>query len=198
MKKDELIQQILAIEWPMFQTVHNWKERADCQDDEHTFTIMRLSQFAAWDESTLMSYYKDLRETKKDGRNIMTEKYAYMMAKTHPNEFALIQNDLPAVSMEKRQLAHMILRQQLHWMTEITRSYPNIKRKGRPLRQLDASAGETSFEAYTLGELLTYSLTTLQSLWAHIQQLKRLGRNLNLEILQYTAALYGFTSIDAL
>ena len=151
MKKDELIQQILAIEWPMFQTVHNWKERADCQDDEHTFTIMRLSQFAAWDESTLMSYYKDLRETKKDGRNIMTEKYAYMMAKTHPNEFALIQNDLPAVSMEKRQLAHMILRQQLHWMTEITRSYPNIKRKGRPLRQLDASAGETSFETYTLG-----------------------------------------------
>ena len=198
MKKDELIQQILAIEWPMFQTVHNWKERAACQDDEHTFTIMRLSQFAAWDESTLMSYYKDLRETKKDGRNIMTEKYAYMMAKTHPNEFALIQNDLPAVSMEKRQLAHMILRQQLHWMTEITRSYPNIKRKGRPLRQLDASAGETSFETYTLGELLTYSLTTLQSLWAHIQQLKRLGRNLNLEILQYTAALYGFTSIDAL
>ena len=198
MKKDELIQQILAIEWPMFQTVHNWKERADCQDDEHTFTIMRLSQFAAWDESTLMSYYKDLRETKKDGRNIMTEKYAYMMAKTHPNEFALIQNDLPAVSMEKRQLAHMILRQQLHWMTEITRSYPNIKRKGRPLRQLDASAGETSFETYTLGELLTYSLTTLQSLWAHIQQLKRLVRNLNLEILQYTAALYGFTSIDAL
>ena len=198
MKKDELIQQILAIEWPMFQTVHNWKERADCQDDEHTFTIMRLSQFAAWDESTLMSYYKDLRETKKDGRNIMTEKYAYMMAKTHPNEFALIQNDLPAVSMEKRQLAHMILRQQLHWMTAITRSYPNIKRKGRPLRQLDASAGETSFETYTLGELLTYSLTTLQSLWAHIQQLKRLGRNLNLEILQYTAALYGFTSIDAL
>lgn len=198
MKKDELIQQILAIEWPMFQTVHNWKERADCQDDEHTFTIMRLSQFAAWDESTLMSYYKDLRETKKDGRNIMTEKYAYMMAKTHPNEFALIQNDLPAVSMEKRQLAHMILRQQLHWMTEITRSYPNIKRKGRPLRQLDASAGETSFETYILGELLTYSLTTLQSLWAHIQQLKRLGRNLNLEILQYTAALYGFTSIDAL
>ena len=198
MKKDELIQQILAIEWPMFQTVHNWKERADCQDDEPTFTIMRLSQFAAWDESTLMSYYKDLRETKKDGRNIMTEKYAYMMAKTHPNEFALIQNDLPAVSMEKRQLAHMILRQQLHWMTEITRSYPNIKRKGRPLRQLDASAGETSFETYTLGELLTYSLTTLQSLWAHIQQLKRLGRNLNLEILQYTAALYGFTSIDAL
>ena len=198
MKKDELIQQILAIEWPMFQTVHNWKERADCQDDEHTFTIMRLSQFAAWDESTLMSYYKDLRETKKDGRNIMTEKYAYMMAKTHPNEFALIQNDLPAVSMEKRQLAHMILRQQLHWMTEITRSYPNRKRKGRPLRQLDASAGETSFETYTLGELLTYSLTTLQSLWAHIQQLKRLGRNLNLEILQYTAALYGFTSIDAL
>lgn len=48
MKKDELIQQIIAIEWPMFQTVHNWRERADCQDDEHTFTIMRLSQFSAW------------------------------------------------------------------------------------------------------------------------------------------------------
>jgi len=198
MKKDELIQQIIAIEWPMFQTVHNWRERADCQDDEHTFTIMRLSQFSAWDESTLISYYKDLLETKKDGRNIMTEKYAYMMAKTHPDEFTLIKNDLPSISMEKRELIHLILRQQLHWITEIVISYPNIKRKGRPIRQSEANSGETSFETYTTGELLTYSLSTLKSLWAYIQHLKSLGRNLNLEILQYTAALYGFTSIDAL
>lgn len=198
MKKDELIQQIIAIEWPMFQTVHNWRERADCQDDEHTFTIMRLSQFSAGDESTLISYYKDLLETKKDGRNIMTEKYAYMMAKTHPDEFTLIKNDLPSISMEKWQLIHLILRQQLHWITEIVISYPNIKRKGRPIRQSEANSGETSFETYTTGELLTYSLSTLKSLWAYIQYLKSLGRNLNLEILQYTAALYGFTSIDAL
>ena len=198
MKKDELIQHIIAIEWPMFQTVHNWRERADCQDDEHTFTIMRLSQFSAWDESTLISYYKDLLETKKDGRNIMTEKYAYMMAKTHPDEFTLIKNDLPSISMEKWQLIHLILRQQLHWITEIVISYPNIKRKGRPIRQSEANSGETSFETYTTGELLTYSLSTLKSLWAYIQYLKSLGRNLNLEILQYTAALYGFTSIDAL
>ena len=150
------------------------------------------------DESTLISYYKDLLETKKDGRNIMTEKYAYMMAKTHPDEFTLIKNDLPSISMEKRELIHLILRQQLHWITEIVISYPNIKRKGRPIRQSEANSGETSFETYTTGELLTYSLSTLKSLWAYIQHLKSLGRNLNLEILQYTAALYGFTSIDAL
>ena len=83
-KKDELIQQILALEWPMFQQVRNRHGRAACQDDERTFTIMRLSQFAAWDEATLTSYYQDLLATKKDGRNIMTEKYGYMMAWTMP------------------------------------------------------------------------------------------------------------------
>lgn len=198
MKKDELLQQILAIEWQMFQSVHNRKGRANCQSDEHTFTIMRLSQFSAWDEATLTSYYQDILETKKNGRNIMTEKYAYMMAKTHPNEFELIQNYLPAVSMEKRQLVHLILRQELHWVTEIAKAHPNIKRGGRPIYQADANSEETSFEIYTAGELLTYSLDTLKSLWAYIQHLKSLGRNLNLEIFQYTAALYGFDSIDAL
>ena len=89
MKKDELIQQILALEWPMFQQVRNRHGRAACQDDERTFTIMRLSQFAAWDEATLTSYYQDLLATKKDGRNIMTEKYGYMMAWTHADEFQL-------------------------------------------------------------------------------------------------------------
>ena len=49
----------------MFQQVRNRHGRAACQDDERTFTIMRLSQFAAWDEATLTSYYQDLLATKK-------------------------------------------------------------------------------------------------------------------------------------
>lgn len=175
MKKDELIQQILALEWPMFQQVRNRHGRAACQDDERTFTIMRLSQFAAWDEATLTSYHQDLLATKKDGRNIMTEKYGYMMAWTHADEFQLIQADLPAVSMEKRQLVHQILHQQIHWMTETAIAYPNIVRKGRPIRQTQAAPDETSFETYTAGELMTYSLPTLYSLWAHMQNLKKSG-----------------------
>lgn len=62
-----------------------------------------------------------------------------------------------------------------------------------PIRQSQAQSGETSFETYTTGELLTYSLPTLYALWAHMQNL-----NLNQEILEHTAAPYGFSSLEAL
>ena len=45
---------------------------------------------------------------------------------------------------------------------------------------------------------MTYSQTTLESLWAYMQKLKSKGRNLNEEILTYTAKLYGLTTIAAL
>ncbi len=196
--KEELIAKLIDMEWQMFTAVHNTAHRALCQDDQKTFVIMRMSQFMAWDIDTLCHYYGDVYDAFVHEHNIMTDKYGYMMAYTYPAEYECIKDELPAISMKKRQFIIQILRQQLHWLTETATSYPNILRNGRPIRQSQALNGAVSFEVYAKCELMTYSFDTLTALWAHMQHLKSQGRNLNEEILTYTAKLYGFTSIAAL
>ena len=63
----------------MFQNVRNTGGRAACQDDFETFDVMRKSQFLTWDLPLLESYWQDLQEGKAQGRNLVMEKYAYMM-----------------------------------------------------------------------------------------------------------------------
>ena len=41
-----------------------------------TFKIMRKSQAATWSDELLASYLEDLKTATREGRNIMTEKYA--------------------------------------------------------------------------------------------------------------------------
>ena len=48
------IEEIIKIEWQMFQNVDNLGGRADCQDDFETFYIMRRSQYDNWSESTVI------------------------------------------------------------------------------------------------------------------------------------------------
>ena len=70
------IQEIVAMEWDMFQLVQNQGGRASCQDDWVTFEIMRSSQFRAWDDRTRESYWQDLHDARDTGRNLLMEKYA--------------------------------------------------------------------------------------------------------------------------
>ena len=53
MNKDELIDAIVQIEWPMFAGVNNEGGKAACQMDLATFRIMRISQYSAWGEDLL-------------------------------------------------------------------------------------------------------------------------------------------------
>ena len=79
-----LTDRIIEKEFSMFTTVNQGHDRADCQDDKETFTIMRKSQFSAYDILTLESYLQDLLAAEAGHRNLVTEKYAWMMAKTAP------------------------------------------------------------------------------------------------------------------
>ena len=56
MNKDELIDAIVQIEWPMFAGVNNEGGKAACQMDLATFRIMRISQYSAWGEELLESW----------------------------------------------------------------------------------------------------------------------------------------------
>ena len=74
--RDELMSEIIKLEWDMFSHVSNVGGPASCQMRPDTFKIMRKSQAATWSDELLASYLEDLKTATREGRNIMTEKYA--------------------------------------------------------------------------------------------------------------------------
>lgn len=171
--KDEYIEQILAIEWDMFQKTQNIGGRAWCQNDHLQFDANRMAQFINWDEQTLALYLKDLKEAEGRGENLVTLKYAYMMESTSPAEFQQLKGRLPAVSAEKQQLAERMAEMTARWCEEFAARNPALARRGRPARTEADRPGVTSAQTYSRGELFTYSLETLKSLLAVYEQYEK-------------------------
>ena len=164
--KNELINQIIAEEWDMFQKTQNVGGRAWCQDDQIQFDANRRAQFDTWDEKTLQLYQKDLLEAKEEGQNPVTLKYAYMMETTSPAEYLLLKDRLPVVDEEKRGYIDRMAEMTAIWCEEFALRYPKLARHGRPARSEMDAPGITSAQTYCRGELSTYSLETLKSLAA--------------------------------
>lgn len=163
--KNELINQIIAIEWEMFQQTQNVGGRAWCQDDKVQFDANRKAQFDIWDEKTLQLYLQDLQEAESIGQNLVTLKYAYMMETTAPAEYLLLKDKLPEISEEKRALIDRMAEMTASWCEQFATVYPNLASHGRPPRSEVDATGVTSAQTYCRGELSTYSLETLQSLY---------------------------------
>ena len=192
----ELVKEIIALEWELFDKVQNRGGRAACQDDKRTFEIMRASQLEAWSVPMRESWYRDLAEARAAGRNPMSEKYGYMMARTSPAEYEQIAHLLPARTEEKDKLIDFICQAHVMWQEKVTAKYPHLAGRGRPIRRDSDSVAVTSMETYLWGELATYSLKTLQLYQDHVRELLFLGRNLCEMILQNTVKLYGYESIE--
>ena len=135
-KKEHLI----AREWELFQKVNNEGGRAACQDDHTTFVIMRSSQFALWPEELINSYSEDLDEAGAQGRNLLAEKYAWMMEKTHPEQFVLLREQLPRLSPEMLADIRAIVDKQLAWMRVYQQKYPLLARGNRALTSEEDTA----------------------------------------------------------
>ena len=95
--RDELMSEIIKLEWDMFSHVSNVGGPASCQMRPDTFKIMRKSQAATWSDELLASYLEDLKAATREGRNIMTEKYARMMESTFPEEYRKLAASLSTV-----------------------------------------------------------------------------------------------------
>lgn len=192
------VQQIVETEWALFDAVQNRGGRAPCQDDKQTFFLMRTSQLAAWERQICESYYRDLTQARVEGRNLLAEKYAYMMERTHPSEYEAVKADLPPRTQEKEGLIDRICRTHVDWQQEVAARYPRLAGRGRPLRRQEDSLAATSFETYLWGELSTYSAHTLTLYAEYVARLRREGRNLNEMILQNTAAQRGCRTLEEL
>ena len=193
-EKEPLIAAIIEAEWQMFDKVQNEGGRAACQNDARTFAIMRYSQFAPLPQDVLESYRDDLEQAAQVGRNLLAEKYAYMMEYTDPATFdRTLRDHLPAVSAYKQELCARIANRLIRDEQQFAARYPALHAQGRPTE--GAQADDVSVHVYALGELKTYSERTLERydawLRAHPEE------NISINVHRVMVQLYGYDSLEA-
>ena len=123
MTKQEKIEKLIQMEWEDFQKVNNEGGRASCQDDPETFFIMRRSHFAPWTEELIDCVQADMDRAHEQGRNLVMEKYAWMMASTAPEQFKKLHHFLIDPTLAGEQWSDAIVKQQLAWMEEYQAKY---------------------------------------------------------------------------
>ena len=189
--KDAVVNDIVNREWEMFQKTQNMGGRAACQDQYDTFYANRYSQHCALQPATLESYRNDLIAAGMTGRNLITEKYGYMMEFTDPAYYnANLRDHLPALTEAKAQLVAQIVSLQLVGYQKYATAFPALARAGRPAEESNL---DTSIRDYSIGEYKTYSEGTLELV---LRDIKRMD-NPVMEIQKTLVSFDGFDSLQA-
>jgi hypothetical protein len=185
MDKKSLITDIMERELEMFLTVPS-ASPAPCQDNPDGFRTFRSVQFQSWSIETIQSYQNDLVKAKAENKNLMTLKYARMdnlipLLHDKPHVYEIIK-EIISISME--------------WQEEMLSKYPHFIYQGRPLDDKENNENITSFKRYLSGELETYSLLTLISLYRDMMDRKIKGQNMTEEIYSSLVANLGYASLE--
>lgn len=191
-----IIDQIVKTEWKQFQKVQNQGGRAGCQDDWHQFYIMRSSQFLTWPQELLCSYLEDLTEADGSGKNLLFNKYAYMMETTDPNGYQRVCHVLPKIAPSQKAEMEKAVQIHVKWAEAFAAEYPHFAGSGRPIRQKNAPVGYTSIETYQRGELYSYGSNTQKMYCEFIELCEQTHRDLAYEVREHMAKMYGFASLE--
>lgn len=191
-----MIEEIIQREWDFFQKVQHIDGRASCQDDFETFYLQRKSQFQAFYQDVRVSYLQDLKDAQKVGRNLVMEKYAYMMEFTDPIYFQTIKEYLPVIDESKRQLVDSICEIEVSMREEFNHQYPALAHLARATHRQDDEIDDTSFETYLRGELFTYSPHTLYLYGQMIAEMVQHKQNIVTITMGYTVKSYGYASLE--
>ncbi len=193
---DETIERIIQKEYVMLGKVNNRGGRAACQDHFDLFRTMRASQFLVWPDFILRSYLDDLKRAEAIGRNLVFEKYAWMMMYALPEEFKKVCHVLPTFLAERRERMEETVAIQVAWAEEFAERYPVLGSRGRPLHTAEDTPATTSVETYMRGELATYSERTEKRYHAFVLSCREQGRNLTTEVRENQARLQGWRSLE--
>ncbi|SEF75817.1 Tetratricopeptide repeat-containing protein [Eubacterium ruminantium] len=188
--------EIAKVEFRAFDSVNNEGGRAECQNNWPTFRIMRMSQYLTWTKEMLVQYLTDFEGVIAEGRNMITEKYGYMMETTAPNEFKRIKDKLPPVPESKRVLVRELTKIETGWMEEFAEKYPNLSQNARLIHTNEDIGWNTSSETYQRGELYSYSDKMLLMYGRFIAGLCKMGINLTMKIMENTVKMYGYKNLD--
>lgn len=184
-KREKMLKQIATFEWDFFTKVNNFNRRAYCQDNSVTFIFSRLCYWSIYNDVILNSYMNDLINAKENNRNLLTEKYAYIMKYTDTEYFKKIEKYLPDTSNYKNTLIHAIMLIYMKWEEDVRKNNPGILDNNRDLYNPYKSTANTSIESYFRGELNSYSESTLNLilkyyLSAFQKKINLVEKNLNL------------------
>lgn len=194
--RDELIDEIVKLEFEAFDKVQNVGGRAACQNNWPFFYVMRKSQYMTWTDEMLLCIRKLWLENKEKGWNMITEKYGRMMEHTAPEEYEQIKDNFPPKTERTRRIVDQIAQIQVGWMQEFAREYPKLASNARDITSDADEIDNTSYETYLKGELLTYSEELLKLYAEFIIKLAREGKNLARMTIENTAHLQGYKSLE--
>lgn len=187
---------IVDLEWALFDKTKNEGGRADCQDNWSTFSVMRRSQYYCWPRELLTLLLADYTDACNNGRNVITEKYAYMMESTAPEEFNKIKDKLPEIDNDKKNVIDAIVSIQVKWREEFAKEYPDLSDSARVIHTSEDTPFVTSYETYLRGELSTYHPDTLTEYGKFIAYNANNNINLTKYIMNFTTFFYGYSSLD--
>lgn len=195
-KHTQLIDKLVALEWDSFDKAMEDDMIMGCQDNWETFAVERKCVFMTWNNSMLESYIKDFEDAQKINVNLMTEKYARMLAGTSPEEYEEIQKMLPSIDEKKMAIIEEIVKIQVEFMESFADDYPNIIAGERSIHTFEDNADNISYETYLRAELMTYSDDTLSLYGQYIVGYAKNEKNLIEEIMSNKAKLNGYKSLD--
>lgn len=187
---------IAKAEFEAFDKVQNEGGRASCQNNWPTFKVMRMSQYMTWDEDMLLQYLYEFKKNYANGRNMIEEKYARMMASTAPLEYAKFADKLPEISTQKQEIMEQIIDLQVKWMEEFAEQYPKLAGNARTIHTAEDLPYDTSYETYLRGELGTYSDKLLEMYGRYVVEYAKSGRSVAREIMANTIRFYGYKSFE--
>lgn len=194
--REDIIDEIIKLEFAAFDKVENEGGRAACQNNGPLFYVMRKSQYMTWTDEMLACLRALWLENKAKGWNPMTEKYGRMMKYTAPEEFEQMKDFFSARSQETEDIINQIVQIQVKWMKDFAKKYPKLASVARDITRDADKIGNTSYETYLKGELLTYSDELLKLYRAFVANLARDGKNLASMTIENTAHLQGYVTLE--
>lgn len=196
-KRNLIIEKIIRGEWEMFQSVEEIEGKASCKEEWQTFHIMRYSYYNAWSDQMIKSYLRDLDDAFREHRNLVMEKYAYMMESTDPEYYrSKLEPYLPKADEETTAMIGEIAEYLVGCDREFALQYPGLGRKSRPISAEQDSGYETSAETYIKGELRTYSQFTLKHFLDYVRACRGDGVNFSFLVKDKMVRMYGFDSLE--
>ncbi|NYV27576.1 DUF4125 family protein [Streptobacillus felis] len=197
MERNDLIKEIIDIEWEMFTVLKNTGGPAECQNNKPEFIVMRKGQWDNLPINILQSYLIDLKKAEEIGRNLLEEKYIRMMEFSAPEEFEGVKDLLPVLSPGVEVLIKKIEKTYLAWGDEFEAKFPKFSKLCRPLRSEGDQPERASVQTYLRGELCSYSLKTILFYSDYIEDCVKKGINLIYETHSEVVKMKGFESIEA-
>ena len=192
----EIIENIVREEWNQFQEINRQGRRASCQDDWQQFYIMRKSQFSVWPEELLQSYYQDLLQAGYEDRNLIFNKYAYMMEYTDPMGYERVKHILPEITPERKAYLERAVQIHVKWAEECAEQFPHYAQRGRLIHGKEEFAGLTSIETYQRGELYSYGPQTQLLYCEFVFRSEKEGKNLTYLVRDQMAKMYHYESVE--